>query len=159
MHYLGQTHTVAVEVPLQPDAADLGLGEAAVRLAFEDAYRRAYGKVLQGLGIRILNVRVTVVGQRPKFDLAVLAPGADAGIEAARLGERQVHAGGRARTASVWSRLALPVGARIQGPALLEQPDTTIFVDPGLAAEVDRYGNLVIARAGDPTLPEGEASS
>ncbi|MFC3227562.1 hydantoinase/oxoprolinase family protein [Marinibaculum pumilum] len=146
MHYLGQTHTVAVQVPLQPDAADLGLGEAAVRGAFEGAYRRAYGKVLQGLGIRILNVRVTVVGQRPKFDLAVLAPGSDARIEAALLGERQVHAGGRGQTAKVWDRLALPVGARIEGPALLEQPDTTIFVDPGLAAEVDRYGNLVIAR-------------
>jgi N-methylhydantoinase A len=36
------------------------------------------------------------------------------------------------------------VGAKIAGPALLEQADTTIFVDPGLEARVDRFGNLVI---------------
>ncbi len=40
--------------------------------------------------------------------------------------------------------LALPVGARVAGPAILEQSDTTIFVDPGLGAEVDRFGNLVV---------------
>ena len=65
MHYLGQTHTVAVPLALQGDAADLGLDEGAVRRAFEAAYRRAYGKVLTGLGVRILNVRVSVVGKRP----------------------------------------------------------------------------------------------
>ena len=41
-------------------------------------------------------------------------------------------------------RLALPIGARIDGPAILEQPDTTIFVEPGLSAEVDQFGNLVV---------------
>jgi N-methylhydantoinase A len=30
------------------------------------------------------------------------------------------------------------------GPALLEQADTTIFVDPGLIGEVDEFGNLII---------------
>jgi N-methylhydantoinase A len=39
------------------------------------------------------------------------------------------------------------VGAVVAGPALLEQPDTTIFVDPGLTARVDRFGNLLIERA------------
>ncbi|MEQ8344908.1 MAG: hydantoinase/oxoprolinase family protein [Sneathiellaceae bacterium] len=147
MHYLGQTHTVAVPLALQGDAADLGLDEGAVRRAFEAAYRRAYGKVLTGLGVRILNVRVSVVGRRPGFDLAVLAPGPDASVEKARRGTREVHAEGRPQTATIWDRLALPVGATVAGPALLEQPDTTVFVDPGLTAEVDRFGNLVISRA------------
>jgi len=40
------------------------------------------------------------------------------------------------------------VEARVVGPAVLEQPDTTVFVDPGLVAEVDRFGNLVITREG-----------
>ena len=35
-------------------------------------------------------------------------------------------------------------GARVTGPAILEQSDTTIFVDPGLGAEVDKFGNLVV---------------
>ena len=42
-----------------------------------------------------------------------------------------------------------PVGARVEGPALLEQPDTTIFIEPDLAGQVDGFGNLVIARKGE----------
>jgi N-methylhydantoinase A len=47
----------------------------------------------------------------------------------------------------VWSRLDLPVGAVVAGPAILEQPDATTVVDPGLAARVDALGNIVIERA------------
>ncbi|MCH2294103.1 MAG: hypothetical protein MK488_03840 [SAR324 cluster bacterium] len=43
-----------------------------------------------------------------------------------------------------YQRLELAVGCRIQGPALFEQPDTTIFLEPGMDAEVDRFGNLII---------------
>ena len=48
-----------------------------------------------------------------------------------------------------YARLDLPQDARIPGPALLEQPDTTIFIDPGLTGRVDRFGNLIIERATD----------
>jgi N-methylhydantoinase A len=40
----------------------------------------------------------------------------------------------------------LPVGAEILGPAILEQPDATIVVDPGLSAVVDGLGNVVMRR-------------
>ena len=38
----------------------------------------------------------------------------------------------------------MPVGARIDGPAILAQPDTTILIEPGYAGEVDRFGNVLI---------------
>ena len=41
------------------------------------------------------------------------------------------------------------LGAEIKGPALLEQPDTTIFVEPDLVGKVDDFGNLVISRKGE----------
>jgi N-methylhydantoinase A len=47
--------------------------------------------------------------------------------------------------AGVHDRLALPVGAVIAGPALLEQLDATIYIEPGLSGEVDRFGNVLIA--------------
>ena len=37
-------------------------------------------------------------------------------------------------------------GAVVSGPAILEQPDTTIFIDPGLAGTVDRFGNVILER-------------
>ena len=76
-----------------------------------------------------------------------LAPAADASLEAARRGTRPVWFAGGWHQASVWDRLALPVGAEIAGPAILEQPDATTVVDPGLVARVDPFGNLVVERS------------
>jgi N-methylhydantoinase A/oxoprolinase/acetone carboxylase beta subunit len=46
----------------------------------------------------------------------------------------------------IYDRLLLPVGTRILGPALLEQSDATIWIEPDLQGEVDRFGNLLIKR-------------
>src|SRR6185295_6069618 len=108
------------------------------RAAFDTAYRRAYGRLLDGVPVRILNLRLAVIGRRPKLDLAALAPSAGGTIEAARRGRRKLWLDGGWRDTAVYDRLALPVGARIAGPAILVQPDTTIFIEPGHAAVVDR---------------------
>ena len=47
----------------------------------------------------------------------------------------------------VWSRLDLPVDAIIAAPAVIEQPDATIFIEPGLRGRVDALGNIVVERA------------
>jgi N-methylhydantoinase A len=140
MSYLGQTHTLAVPVAEK-------LSQASIMAAFEDAYRAAFGRTLPGVPARVLNLRVAVTGRRPRFDLALLAPGAGLSVEAARRRSRRVRAGGTWHLADVFDRLALPPGARISGPAVLEQPDTTIFVDPGLVAITDRLGNVLLERA------------
>jgi N-methylhydantoinase A len=138
MLYVGQTHTVAV--PL--DRADAASGER-IRAAFERRYREIYGRLLDGIAMRVLNLRVAVIGRRPKLDLALLAPD---GGRAEPTGTREVYAAGGWRAAPVHDRLALPAGARIDGPALLEQPDTTIYLPPGFRGEVDRFGNFIMRR-------------
>ena len=47
----------------------------------------------------------------------------------------------------LYRRLELPIGAEITGPAILEQPDTTVLIEPGLVGKVDTYGNTLIERA------------
>jgi N-methylhydantoinase A len=42
------------------------------------------------------------------------------------------------------ARDALPIGARFMGPAVLEQLDTTIIIEPGNEVEVDQAGNLLV---------------
>jgi N-methylhydantoinase A len=143
MHYAGQTHTIAVRLE-DPRAAPVR--EAAVLAAFEAAYGKSFGRTLPGVGVRLVNLRVAAIGRRPRFDLARLAPGAEASMGAAERGARNIWFGGW-REARVYDRLALPVGAAIAGPAVLEQPDATILVDPGLTARVDGFGNVVMARA------------
>ncbi|MEQ9643483.1 MAG: hydantoinase/oxoprolinase family protein [Alphaproteobacteria bacterium] len=144
MSYLGQTHTVAV--PIQPDDGG-AVTVAAITQAFEARYQAVYGRLLKGVPVRVLNLRGAVIGTRPSLDLTLLAPASDASVETARRDPRRVYADGAWHDADVYDRLALPVAARIAGPAVLEQPDTTIFVDPGLTAAVDRFGNLLISRA------------
>jgi len=147
MSYAGQTHTVAVPLDVGEDGGPL-TGRDPVRKAFERVYRDIYNRLLEGIPIRVLNLRVAVIGRRPKFDLSVLAPQSGS-VDDARIGERDVWIDGAWHTGGVFDRLALPVDARIDGPALLEQADTTIFIDPGLSGRVDTFGNIVIRRSSE----------
>ncbi|TDV16356.1 hydantoinase/oxoprolinase family protein [Paraburkholderia caballeronis] len=137
MLYVGQSHTVSVEV--QRD----GLDRDAIRAAFEHAYRAAFGRTLDGIAVRILNLRYARIGVRPKFDLSVLAPTATTMPEP--LGTQPVFHAGRWWDATRWARLELPVDATVDGPAILEQGDTTIWLEPGFSGRVDALGNLLIA--------------
>ena len=147
MSYIGQTHTVPVPLPVKIENGTTGVSAATVRAAFDDSYHRTYGRLLENIGIRILSLRTAVIGRRPKFDLAALRPAEGGTVEAALTGEREVWIDGGRRATRIYDRLALPVGATIAGPAILEQADTTIFIDPGLAGEVDAFGNVIVRRA------------
>jgi N-methylhydantoinase A len=147
MAYVGQTHTVAVPLPVTvADGRVTPPTVAQIEAAFDAAYHATYGRLLPGGTRRVMNLRSAVIGRRPKFDLAALAP--DAGsLDAARSGARPVHFAGHGWIeTALYDRLALPVGAEIAGPAILVQPDTTVLVDPGLTARVDAFGNTVITK-------------
>jgi N-methylhydantoinase A len=146
MHYMGQTHTVSVPLPLTLEASRVGVSAAIVHEAFETAYAKAFSRLLPGIPVRIVNLRTAAIGRRQAFDMAVLAPDANANLEQARLGTRQVWFDGAWHEASIWDRLALPAGAIVQGPAILEQGDATTVIDPGLAARADTFGNLIVER-------------
>ncbi|MFO0987339.1 MAG: hydantoinase/oxoprolinase family protein [Alphaproteobacteria bacterium] len=147
MSYVGQTHTVSVPLALSIAHGTSGVGGEAIRAAFDAAYARAYGRLLQGVPVRLLNLRVAVIGRRPPFDLAALKPDPANTFDGARRGSRKLWIDGAWSDAPVFARLDLPAGAVIAGPAVLEQPDTTIFVDPGLSARVDALGNVILERS------------
>ena len=138
MLYSGQSHTLAV--PLT--SADTR-SRARIAAAFENRYRSAFGQPLAGIEMRVLNLRVAVVGRRHKFDLALFAPGDAA---PAPPGSRRVWIGHAWREVPVHARLELPAGCTITGPAIFEQADTTVYLEPDMQARVDRLGNLVISR-------------
>ncbi len=148
MAYLGQTHTVAVPLAVAiENGTVVPPTRAQIGAAFDQAYMATYGRLLPNGTRRVMNLRTSVIGRRPKFELATLAPQGGT-IAAAHKGQRQVHFGDRWHDTAIYQRLALPVGAEIHGPAILEQPDTTVLVDPGLVARVDAFGNTIIERTG-----------
>ena len=146
MLYLGQTHTVAVKLPIGLEDVESSLDINIIRTAFENTYTKAFGRLLHNIGMRILNLRVTVIGLRPKFDLSILCPSSDCSVEKAKIDFRQVWFEGKWWQTDIYNRLDLPEEQVVPGPALLEQPDTTIFIDPDLEGKVDQFGNLIISR-------------
>ena len=138
MLYQGQTHTIGVEVAVED------LNSTRVQTAFEATYRREFGRVLDGIPVRMLNLRYSRIGQRPKFDLHLLAPKGE-GV-ATPIGTQAVYINGQWVDALRFDRMALPVGHRVAGPAILEQIDTTVWLEPGYQAVVDAFGNLILSR-------------
>jgi N-methylhydantoinase A len=145
MLYLGQTHTVTVPLPVTRQTL-MQLSHEVIQNAFENTYREHFGRLLDNIPQRVMNLRVAVIGKRPKFDLQLLAPAATGSVDEARLGQRHVWIDGDWVDAKIYDRLPLPVGTRILGPALLEQSDATIWIEPDLQGEVDLFGNLLINR-------------
>jgi len=145
MLYLGQTH--AVSVPINAVGAEITTD--LIRTAFDASYKRAYGRLLENIPLRVLNLRLSVIGSRPKVDIASLARGERAvSVEACQLAEQRIFADGKWHAGRIIDRLRLPAGSLVSGPCLLVQPDATIYVDPGLTARVDDLGNILIEEEG-----------
>ncbi|MAD94404.1 MAG: hydantoin utilization protein A [Rhodobacteraceae bacterium] len=140
MLYLGQTHTVTVPLTTTPQDTT----ESSILVDFEKVYTEIYGRLLPGIGHRVVNLRVAVIGHRPEIDMAAFAPKTKKTLDDCVLGHRTVWHDDAEHKATLYERLDLPIGAKILGPAILEQPDTTIFIDPKLVGEVDGFGNIVI---------------
>ncbi len=142
MLYMGQTHTV--DVSLTTDEVT-SLCRDSLKAAFERRYLHTYGRLLENVEIGVINLRTAVIGKRPKFDLSTLAPDNIHTVDEAITGIRQVYFDGKSHNASIYDRLTLPVDAVVAGPCVLEQPDTTIWIEPGFSATVDALGNLIVA--------------
>ena len=140
MLYVGQTHSINVPLPDDPKKFSL----ETVREAFDKIYLETYGRLLPGIGYRVINMRVAVIGHRPKLDLSSMAPVSSKNIDQCVTGDRMVWCEGTKVSAKIYERLDLPVNAKVFGPAILEQPDTTIFIEPKMHGEVDKFGNLII---------------
>jgi len=136
MLYQGQTHTVSVPV------ARSGLSQQTIQHAFEYKYQHDFGRTLNNIPIRVLNLRYAMIGVRPKFDLSWLAPKGAGQTEP--LGTQEVYIDGQWVSAPRYARLELPVGYTIEGPAIFEQGDTTVWLEPEHIASVDHLGNLLI---------------
>jgi N-methylhydantoinase A len=141
MRYVGQAHELTIEVPARAFSARAA---APLRTAFETEYLRRYGLTLEGMPVEIVSWRVSVQGP-PILSLAK-SDGPRGTRSGAQTGSRRAHfreCGGFTDT-PVHPRIGLVPGARIAGPALLEEDNTTIVVAPGWTAWADEDGNVLM---------------
>lgn len=143
MRYERQLHDVRVLVPAPTTGQGLldQMGEA-----FASRYAELFGAsaTLSSTPFRVLRVGVDAVaasGVRPQL---VDNPGPEQAAEPA--GHRQVYwpEAGAWHSTAVHSGDSLDVGSLLRGPALVEQPGTTVAIPPDATARVDRARNLII---------------
>jgi N-methylhydantoinase A len=133
--FRGQTHLIRVALP------HATMTRAEVQTAFEAAYFARFQIRMPEIRAVLVNLNTSVIGKRPGFSLAGLLPDGDGD---ALVGERPIYADGAWHTAKVWQREKLRRGARIAGPAIIQQADATTVLEPGSEAVVDTLGNLRI---------------
>ncbi len=142
LRYHGQAFEVRVDVPAGEVDGALVDGVAE---RFHAEHGRLYGYDFRGddrQEVEWVNLRVTGVGPIRKPDITEIRAGT--GSEPARTGTRPVYFDGWAPT-PVYDRAGLGTGDIVEGPAVLEEFGSTVPLHPGFRAEVDRFGNLLIA--------------
>ncbi|WP_333817097.1 hydantoinase/oxoprolinase family protein [Tabrizicola sp.] len=137
MQFVGQTHLLRVGLP-----SAIPSREELQRL-FEAAYHARFRVDLPTIRANLVNLNVSVIGERPALDLSRLIDPAARRPVAKAASMRKVWFDGW-REAPVYWRDHLPLRINLQGPAIIEQMDTTIVIDPGANVSSDADGNLVI---------------
>ena len=132
LRYAGQGHPITV--PLG------GSGLPGAVAAFHGAHRRSYGFDRADHPVECVNVRV--IASAPPASTALPLPNFEHGDDHV-VGEATVVIAGRPETAPVIERARIGPGCRRFGPALIEQADSTVYVDRREFA-VDDVGNLLI---------------
>ena len=137
MQFIGQTHLLRVRLPnATPSREDL-------QRRFEAAYHARFRVDLPTIRANLVNLNVSVIGERPALDLSRLIDPAGRKAKAEPTATRKVWFDGWHDTPVYW-RDHLPLELELQGPAIIEQMDTTIVIDPGARVTSDADGNLIV---------------
>lgn len=139
MMYQGQWRSLEVPVP----ASITSVGDLVE--AFHSEHEREYNYARKDADVSLFRVAVKAVGLVPKAELqkqdaAPYAPEPES--------HRSVWFDGVEHHAAIYERERLKAGAQIDGPAIVEQFDSTTVIPPAMSAEVDEYMNIRIETKG-----------
>jgi N-methylhydantoinase A len=146
LRYVGQGYELRIPVTKADFNGDAG---KRVWAEFHDRHRAEYDHSFPQTPIEVVNLRLTGVGLMPRFPEEI-EHCASANMEGAWLKTGDTYF--RVNTTlqrvptEFYDRLRLPAGARVCGPAVLFQKDTTTVLPPAWRARVDQWGNLLICR-------------
>ena len=135
MMYQGQWRSLAVPAPSNVTDIDVLID------GFHKEHEREFNYRRDDAPVSIFRVALTATGMVPKAELQTHqvnknTPTTD--------NTRDVWFDGKAHTAMVFERDNLTAGATFDGPAIVEQFDSTTVIPPKTTAEVDKYMNILI---------------
>jgi N-methylhydantoinase A len=142
MRYAGQGHEVTVELP----DGELGPEDADRLIAlYHEEYRRLYGREGPDVPLETLTWRLEVISPRPQIQLDARKDNPRA-LSEAHKGEREIylpeHEG--FRNVPVYDRYRLDPGAAFEGPAVVEERESTVVLGPDTEVEIDPARNLIV---------------
>jgi len=146
LRYAGQGYELTVTLP--EGAVGDGIA-AALRDAFHAVYAHRYGYADPKAEVELVTVGSTVIGSGPEVRLPPHRPGTR-DVAEARKADRPVYfPESRDYIACpIYDRTRLPVGARVTGPAVVEEAESTTVLPPGATGELDAWANLLVTRNG-----------
>ncbi len=142
VRYEGQGFSLPVSFGLEELAGWSDLRPLVQR--FHQRHQETYGYHDDQAATEIVNLRLAAIGRLSPARLGRLRR-APSDPSSAFKDERRIYVDGRFTTAKVYERPGLGWGAVVQGPAIVEQLDSTTLILPGQRAETDEFGNLMIA--------------
>lgn len=115
--------------------------------SFHQAHKKQFGRSFRKVAVEIVNIRVIGTGAIEDLE-AVKIPAGDGDISRAQVDERQVTFKGKEHpehlATKVYDRSLFRAGDTIPGPAVINQMDTTIVIEPGCTGHVNDYGIIII---------------
>ncbi|GGC12252.1 methylhydantoinase [Novosphingobium endophyticum] len=139
MRYVGQQHEVTVTFDFDPR---LLRDPAALTAAFEHAYLGLYGLNPSDVSVELVTWRLTARGPLVKTEVQRRRASKPGAPKAHRL----VSAWADDQRTPVYDRADLAPGQIIQGPAIIEERETTTAIAPGWNATIDAVGCIVASR-------------
>ncbi len=133
MRYLGQWRSLSIPV-------DSPLDIAAAVARFHAEHEREYNYRRDGAAVEVYRLGVQAVGVTPKPELA--RHPLDGTVPAPRATRPVRFDDGSTHETPVYQRSEIPAGATLDGPAVVDQFDSTVVVPPGWRAEIDEWRNI-----------------
>ena len=141
VRYFGMSHSISVPVEFGPGVV------GRVCADFSEVHEREYGYVVPAevAPIEIANIRVGGLSSSNRSGVKLQPPfHGGTNLADALLEMRSVYFDGSFQDTPIYDRSKLGVGVELDGPAIIEQDDTTTLIHPGMHAIVDAVGALII---------------
>ncbi len=147
MRYVGQGHEIPVPLPARPLVAD---DVAGIRAAYDREYIRFYDRPVPGSDVEIMSYAV-VVSTVPEETDDLPVPGDDALFvpEAVAVRSQAVRDSvtGEVSPWGIYDRATLRPGARIAGPAIIAEDETSTLIGIGWTGSINGLGYIELVRA------------
>ena len=151
MRHVGQGHEISVSLPEVDKFGKPGekafLDELLQR--FHDAYIKLYGRNVSGTDAEVITWRIRASGPKGQVSVSSMR-GESKAVRNPRKGSRPVFFAeeGRFVDTPVYDHYALAPGVTAQGPAIIEQRESTVVVGPNASASLDAQFNLIMLLEG-----------